>query len=939
MTAAALATGASTAFALATIDGVVQNATGATASAVIRERHHCRRRPGHVPGRGNGDGERHLPGHRQCFRERCNSNGQRNRRGNAAVTNSGTMTVTANAAAVAGNAAAVDNATATARATGVLQIGVGVAPSLSVVNDGTINVGAHATATAEEIANADAFAMGVEQINFVAGPVTFNNNGALNVNAAATATATGDVPLTSVATATATGYRAVTFGVADVVAVNSGTIAVSATAVAGSTANANALGMGITAVTAGAASVSNVGSMTVVASASGGTSTATATGIRVFHNGTTLITNSGSIAVDAIASSASATGIVVTGTGALTIDNSGVLTVRESSDGGDTFTRGLAMALEGSTGVTAVNLLGGGDIYGDIDIKAADVITVSDGETSFDGIINPDLFALIAPIDATDLDNIAVLGEGTLTIADGGTLFVRDAEFSGPANQYAGPSYALVDVLNVNAGGTLAMEFTPNAPGVQPVGSYSQIFANTANLNGTFEARFTSANGLFDDMSFDNVIDADVRVGGFDGANCVIGGALTGTLLLELDCVEDAANNIDLDVTRVLFTEIPTDNDNAAAVAAGLECIFDTDLTGGVADLLAELFMIDNVAEFNVALNQLSGSSYANYLQSFWSLGAHFNDLVDRATSCEVPALAGSALECRASAPIHIWAQADYQRRKVEGDIEAGDYRSKRTTFLVGSDIAIANSAILGVSVGNARNSVTDRQFGDKIRGDGIQIGAYGVFDPGAFYAKAMVTHTWFRGDSERDIAVGAFSGTSRRRAGREPADRRPARWRAVPDGRYFGHHTVPQPRLRQGEDEGVHRGRARGCQPSPRRRQPQPHLPDRRREVGRPVWRRGSGSERRLPPSLRQQAVALRGGVPLPDGHRLRVRDRLGRREAGHLPRRPERRRQVGPDRSADRLRRRVQQRRDEPCRQHPDRGSDRWSRGSAAAAAPAAG
>ena len=246
--------------------------------------------------------------------------------------------------------------------------------------------------------------------------------------------------------------------------------------------------------------MANGGGLTVVASASGSTSTASALGIGVTSTGgTTLITNSGSIAVDAIAGTANAVGIRATGAAPLTIDNSGDLFVRNSSDGGGTFTRGLAMDLEGATGLTAVNLLGGGDIYGNIDVKAADVITVSGGETSFDGIINPDLFALIAPIDPLDLDNAAVLGEGTLTIADGGTLFVRDAEFSGPANQYDGPSYALVNVLNVNAGGTLAMEFTPNAPGDQPVGSYSQIFANTANLNGTFEARFTSVNGLFED--------------------------------------------------------------------------------------------------------------------------------------------------------------------------------------------------------------------------------------------------------------------------------------------------------------------------------------------------------------------------------------------------------------------------------------------------------
>ena len=72
----------------------------------------------------------------------------------------------------------------------------------------------------------------------------------------------------------------------------------------------------------------------------------------------------------------------------------------------------------------------------------------------------------------------------------------------------------------------------------------------------------------------------------------------------------------------------------------------------------------------------LAGEGYANYLQSFPSLGVHYNDLIDRATNCEVPALAGSILECRASSPIHLWGQLDYQWRKADGDSEAGTMRA-----------------------------------------------------------------------------------------------------------------------------------------------------------------------------------------------------------------------------------------------------------------------
>ena len=105
-----------------------------------------------------------------------------------------------------------------------------------------------------------------------------------------------------------------------------------------------------------------------------------------------------------------------------------------------------------------------------------------------------------------------------------------------------------------------------------------------------------------------------------------------------------------------------------------------SDLTGGIADLLGDLFLITDPANYNIALNKLAGASYANYLQSFSSLGVHYNDLLAKATDCEIPALAGSVLECRASAPLHIWGQLDYQKRKVDGDDEAGEFDAKRLT-------------------------------------------------------------------------------------------------------------------------------------------------------------------------------------------------------------------------------------------------------------------
>ena len=209
---------------------------------------------------------------------------------------------------------------------------------------------------------------------------------------------------------------------------------------------------------------------------------------------------------------------------------------------------------------------------------------------------------------------------------------------------------------------------------------------------------------------------------------------------------------------------MPGLNGNGEEVGDGLECIYNVNLTGGLANMFADLFLISNPANYNTALNELSGSVYANYLQSFPSLGVHYNDLIDHATNCEVPALAGSVLECRASSPIHVWGQLDYQWRTANGDLEAGRTKSDRITGVLGIDTNVGNTAILGISGGYVTNTVNDNQFLDRVKADGWQVGAYGVYDPGAFFVKAVGTYNSYNGTSTRHINFvplgGTFAGT-----------------------------------------------------------------------------------------------------------------------------------------------------------------------------------
>jgi outer membrane autotransporter protein len=308
-----------------------------------------------------------------------------------------------------------------------------------------------------------------------------------------------------------------------------------------------------------------------------------------------------------------------------------------------------------------------------------------------------------------------------------------------------------MNTLNMGADGTIEFDLPAPTGGDEEIGTYPQVFVDTANLDGTIVANIEApANGLWETTTYQNVIDAVTRNGTFD--TCTINGVPTGSLLLDADCIYDNAANVDIGVVRTAFNEVPGLNQNGEQVGEGLECIYDLSLTGGVAEMFADLFLFDNAVNYNTALNMLSGSSYANYLNSFASLGVHQNDLVDHATNCEIPALAGSVLECRASSPIHIWGQVDYQTRKADGDIEAGDSRSKRFTGLIGLDANVGNAAILGLDAGYLTNRFRDHQFGDSIKGDGWTVGAYGVYDPGAFFVKGMATYANLNGDSTRHI-------------------------------------------------------------------------------------------------------------------------------------------------------------------------------------------
>jgi len=75
---------------------------------------------------------------------------------------------------------------------------------------------------------------------------------------------------------------------------------------------------------------------------------------------------------------------------------------------------------------------------------------------------------------------------------------------------------------------------------------------------------------LFADSYFwNNVIDAVTLNGTFD--TCTLGGGLANGVLLNLTCIYDAGENVDLGLARVPFNEVPGLTENELAVATDIE--------------------------------------------------------------------------------------------------------------------------------------------------------------------------------------------------------------------------------------------------------------------------------------------------------------------------------------------------------------------------------
>lgn len=521
-------------------------------------------------------------------------------------------------------------------------------------------------------------------------------------------------------------------------------------------------------------SVLNSGALTVTASASGAETSGTemmvadvvelplgasAVGMDFMSSvNTATLTNSGTITVSARTNvgDASATGIlvrnfpdspIVAPDGAVftIINNGGSIIARESADGGQSWTHGLAIDTTQAPNAVNIRFLGSSSIYGDIDISADDTITIAGGTTYLDGLINP------------DGDR-----EGSLTIASGGALSLMDPRIANPS--YDGPAGGYLNAFTVASGGTLVLDMPLSSEGSAIVNSgiralaapipIQVIAANTVTLSGALQLNLSTPNGLFGDFySFDNIIDANTLIGTFSSVV-----TSTGTPLLTPVAIYDSGANVDLTITRVGFGAVPGLTDNQGAVGGGIEAVYDPALTGPFAGMLANLFLLD-ATDYPVALEQLTGAQTAGYLQSLRNLSQQLNIVVTDQGDCLTSPDGIEGCRKPETGP-RLWMVAGQSSANLDGDVNAPGSDAKQPFAVVGLDYVMGSAAVGGYLGYRDLEVDFDRQDG-RVEADGWMLGLRASYDIGDFYVRGVGSYSQLSGSSVRSINILSTSGTA----------------------------------------------------------------------------------------------------------------------------------------------------------------------------------
>ena len=500
--------------------------------------------------------------------------------------------------------------------------------------------------------------------------------------------------------------------------------------------------------------VSNSGTLAVNATATrsvaGGTGTE-ADAIGVWFDSavnTATFTNSGTIRATAITNGGTsrATGILVTdfaaspvvpgSTDRMTIvNNGGTIIARESITGGTTFRRGTAINTSGAPNPVDIRFLGNSNVYGNIILGAPDTITVASGTTTLDGIVGP------------------AAAVGSMSVANGATLFLVNQP-TGNAS-YDGPARVNVNTFTLASGSTLRLQMPSALAAAAAQASYPRITAGTANLTGAnLVLQLNTPNGLYDNVYvFNDVIDAALRNGQFASVT-----TNTRSVLLAPTVAYDASANVDITLTRVAFNAVAGLTANQQATGGAIEAVYSPTQTGAYGTLLANLFLIDDAADYADAMNQLSGAQYAGHMQALRNNSVQMSTLVSDQVDCAV--VSGGIKECRErEGGLRLWALGAIHDGRVRTDGNGIGHRSDGSHALLGVDYTVSNFTV-GAFGGYRKVDSEFDLYSGEINSDGFQIGLLAGYDIGDFYLRANGSYSSLNGDALRSVGVLTTAGT-----------------------------------------------------------------------------------------------------------------------------------------------------------------------------------
>ena len=334
-------------------------------------------------------------------------------------------------------------------------------------------------------------------------------------------------------------------------------------------------------------------------------------------------------------------------------------------------------------------------------------------------------------------------------------------------NEEEGPSDAHVDTFNLDDGGTLMVELTPeddDVPGVE---------ADTANVNGRIFALYNP--GFYDDETrYEDVVETEE------------GGLLVGdtfnvddnsALLITEAQIDEENDSIDLVATRQGFGEVDGLSKNGKKVGDAIERIYGNleDDDSLFSNNVKELFALAD-GDYQDFMDQLTGAEHAQYLQSvLWSTRtikrtitermecdaygagavANVNGLQVRPTAD----LAPEAIGCFTPGTGHVWGRASGTWNSLDGDRNAPGYDETQISFTAGADYAFTDSFYAGIAGGWISSEMDFDNFGRR-RGasvdyEGWHVAGYGGYDNRVFYLRGIVDFASYDGETHRDIKKG----------------------------------------------------------------------------------------------------------------------------------------------------------------------------------------